>query len=161
MCWAPEAPKWIDYWLIWAIFFCTTACQPIPSGLVEGFRKSSVCFQFDSVSGEEKMICCLHIPLTLLLWEHPNYLALSHRQMHVRQRQNWFLPGTFLVRVRNALLPVTSSDVTPEFRKLFAAVPPSQLWQQLWMAGCPALSSPERPCQRPGSLATGRIQSAT
>lgn len=68
-----------------------------------------------------------------LLQDHPTDLSSSSlSEKHVTQRWSWF----------GSEMPFfLFSSSTPLVRKLVAAVPPSPLWQQLWMAGCPALSS--------------------
>lgn len=66
--------------------------------------------------------------------------SLYHRQADVTQRQSWLGSHFWLAHFwsRSEMLFFLFSDVTPQLRKLFAALPPSQVWQQLWIAGCPA-----------------------
>lgn len=66
---------------------------------------------------------------------HPTDLSssFSFRQTYVTQRWSWS---------GSEMLFFLFSSLTALVRKLVAAVPPSPLWQRLWMAGCPALSSP-------------------
>ena len=138
-----------------ALFFCTTARQPLTSSLLEEFRKSSVCFQCFAWGKDDLLLSTFHCHDFYGTTPLISALCLSHRQTRVTQRRSW--SGSHFWRAHfwsgSEMLFFLFSDVTPELRKLFAAVPPSQLWQPLWMAGCPALSSPERPCQRPGTTA--------
>lgn len=153
-----------------ALFFCTTVCQPLTSSLLEEFRKSSVCFQSDSVSSEEKMTCCCPHSIVMIFMgpPHLSLLSVSLTDKHMSHKDEagrghisgWRISGLGQKCSSSCsqMWPRSSGSSLQLYH--LPNCDSSSEWQDVlpWVP----LRGPVRGQAPPqGSLATGRIPSAT